>query len=60
MKRWYWLLALLLPAPAEGLPAFGRIVNHPQLKNLPGIIETPGNKEKSEVDDLKILRDLVK
>lgn len=43
-----------------GLEAFGRIVNHPKLKGLPGIIETPGNKGKSDIDSLKILRSLVK
>lgn len=43
-----------------GLEGFCRIVNHPKLKHLPGIIETPGNKGKSDVDDLKILRGLVK
>lgn len=43
-----------------GKEAFGRIINHPKLKNLPGIIETPGNKEKSEVDNLKILKDIDK
>lgn len=43
-----------------GLEAFGRIINHPKLKNLPGIIETPGNKEKTEVDNLKILKSLIK
>lgn len=42
-----------------GLEAFKRIVNHPKLKNLPGIIETPGNKEKTEVDNLKILKSLL-
>ena len=41
-----------------GEEAFGRIVNHKKLKDLPGIIETPGNKEKSEIDNLKILKKL--
>ena len=43
-----------------GLEAFRRIVNHPRLHGLPGIIETPGNKGKSDIDSLKILRSLVK
>jgi len=43
-----------------GIEGFRRIVNHPKLHGLPGIIETPGNKGKSEVDNLKILRSLVK
>jgi deoxyribonuclease-4 len=43
-----------------GLEAFKRIVNHPKLKNLPGIIETPGNSGKSEIDSLKILKGLDK
>lgn len=41
-----------------GEEAFRRIVNHPKLKGLPGIIETPGNKEKSEIDNLAILKSL--
>ena len=43
-----------------GLEAFRRIVNHPRLQGLPGIIETPGNSGKSDVDNLKILRSLIK
>jgi deoxyribonuclease IV len=43
-----------------GLEAFRRIVNHPKLKGLPGIIETPGNKGKSAIDSLKILKSLIK
>lgn len=43
-----------------GKEAFGRIVNHPRLKNIPGIIETPGNKGKSEIDSLKMLKSLDK
>lgn len=42
-----------------GLEAFRRIVNHSKLKHLPGILETPNFKGKSDIDDLKILRDLV-
>ncbi|OIN89488.1 hypothetical protein CO019_00810 [Candidatus Berkelbacteria bacterium CG_4_9_14_0_2_um_filter_42_30] len=43
-----------------GIEGFSRIVNHPKLHGLPGIIETPGNKGKNDVDNLKILRSLVK
>jgi len=43
-----------------GLEAFRYMINHPKLKDLPGIIETPGNKEKSEIDNIKILKDLRK
>lgn len=43
-----------------GEEAFRNIINHPKLKNLPGIIETPGNKGKSEIDSLKILKGLDK
>lgn len=41
-----------------GLEAFRYIVNHPKLKDLPGILETPGNKGKSEIDNIKILKGL--
>ena len=43
-----------------GLETFRRIVNHPKLKHLSGIIETPNLKGRSDIDDLKILRGLVK
>ena len=43
-----------------GEEAFGRIVNHPKLKDLPGIIETPGNSGKSEIDSMQILKGLDK
>lgn len=43
-----------------GIEGFKIIVNHPKLKNLPGILETPSLKGKGEVDNLKILRGLVK
>lgn len=43
-----------------GEEAFGRIVNHPKLKDVPGIVETPGNKGKSEIDSLQILKILDK
>jgi len=41
------------------IAGFKNIVNHPKLKNLPGIIETPSNKGLGDVDNLKILRDLI-
>ena len=43
-----------------GLEAFQRIVNHPKLKGLPGIIETPNMKKQEEIDDLTILKGLRK
>ncbi len=43
-----------------GKEAFGRIVNHPKLKDLPGIVETPGNSGKSGIDSLQILKGLDK
>jgi deoxyribonuclease-4 len=42
-----------------GLKGFENIVNNAKLKNLPGIIETPGNKGRFDVDNLKILKALV-
>lgn len=41
-----------------GLEAFRQIVNHTKLKNLPGIIETPGMKKEDGIDSLKILKNL--
>lgn len=43
-----------------GLEAFERIVNHPELKDLPGIVETPDNKDTAAVEKLSIdtLKDL--
>jgi deoxyribonuclease-4 len=45
-----------------GLSAFGYIVNHPKLKNICGIVETPDNKmgadaDKLSLDTLKELRE---
>jgi deoxyribonuclease IV len=37
-----------------GLKAFERIVNHPELKDLPGIVETPDNKDTATVEKLSI------
>jgi len=41
-----------------GLEAFRRIVNHPKLKDLPGILETPNMKSLDELSDLKLLKNL--
>lgn len=43
-----------------GKEAFKIIVNHPKLKNLSGIIETPNLKGRSDVDNLTILKQLRK
>lgn len=37
-----------------GLEAFRRIINHEELKDLPGIVETPDNKDTVEVEKLSI------
>lgn len=44
-----------------GLKGFGYLINHPKLKNIPFILETPqtGNIKK-DLEDIKILRKLVK
>jgi deoxyribonuclease-4 len=41
-----------------GLEAFGRIVNHPKLSHLPGIIETPSSSGKGAKDNLGVLKSL--
>jgi len=44
-----------------GLEAFGLIVNHPELKDIPGIIETPDTKTLADEDiSLKRLKSLRK
>lgn len=43
-----------------GKEAFKYIVNHPKLRDLPGIIETPSNKGRGDIDNIKILKDLQK
>lgn len=43
-----------------GLEAFERIVNHPKLTHLPGIIETPNMKTSEEESDIEILKSLRK
>jgi deoxyribonuclease-4 len=42
-----------------GLEAFGRIINHPQLKNLPFCLETP-NELPGYAKEIKVLRGLWK
>jgi deoxyribonuclease-4 len=42
-----------------GIEAFARIINHPRLKNVPGIIETPDTKTLADEDiSLKRLKQL--
>ncbi len=41
-----------------GLEGFKRIVNHPRLKGLPGIVETPNMKSSEEENDIEILKSL--
>ncbi|MFA5157596.1 MAG: deoxyribonuclease IV [Patescibacteria group bacterium] len=41
-----------------GKDAFGRIINHPKLKDLPGVIETPNMKQTEEESDIKVLKSL--
>jgi deoxyribonuclease-4 len=43
-----------------GAEAFERIVNHPKLAHLPGIIETPNMKTEEELSDINILKSLRK
>lgn len=43
-----------------GKDAFARIVNHPRLKDLPGIVETPGMKTAEELSDIELLKSLRK
>ncbi|MCX6810301.1 MAG: deoxyribonuclease IV [Candidatus Berkelbacteria bacterium] len=43
-----------------GKEAFARIVNHPKLSHLPGIIETPNMKTSEEISDIELLKSLRK
>ena len=43
-----------------GLEGFRRIVNHPKLKHLPGIMETPKKEEGDDERNMKTIRSLVK
>ena len=41
-----------------GLEAMGRIINHPALRNLPFILETPKDNEDDDLNNLGIVRKL--
>jgi len=43
-----------------GLEGFRNIVNHPLLKHLPGIMETPRKDEKEDNKNMRVIRSLVK
>jgi len=43
-----------------GKEAFRYIVNHPKLKDICGIIETPSNKGRGDINNIKILKGLRK
>lgn len=43
-----------------GLEGFKAVVNHPKIKNLPGILETPRANLSDDLKNIKKLRDLVK
>ncbi len=43
-----------------GLEGFKNIVNHPLLKHLPGIIETPRKDVKEDLKNIKVIQNLVK
>ncbi len=43
-----------------GLNGFKEIVNHPILKNLPGIMETPRISKKDDLENMRTVRSLVK
>lgn len=42
-----------------GLEGFRRIINHPKLKNLPFILETPKKTEEDDVRNLNMVRSLI-
>lgn len=43
-----------------GLNGFREIVNHPLLKNLPGIMETPRTSSKEDQENMRTIRSLVR
>lgn len=43
-----------------GINGFREIVNHPLLKNLPGIMETPRTSTKEDKENMRTIRSLVK
>ena len=42
-----------------GLEGFRRIVNHPRLRDLPGIMETPRKSEQDDLRNMEVIRGLV-
>lgn len=42
-----------------GLEGFRYLINHPQLKHLPGIMETPRNDTVEDLKNMKVIRSLV-
>lgn len=42
-----------------GLDGFRNIVNHPLLKHLPGIMETPRKDDKEDLKNMKVIKGLV-
>jgi len=42
-----------------GLEGFRYLINHPQLKHLPGIMETPRNDTMEDLKNMKVIRSLV-
>ncbi len=42
-----------------GLEGFRRIVNHPKLKDLPGIMETPRKSDQDDLRNMEVIRGLV-
>ncbi|MEO0092174.1 MAG: deoxyribonuclease IV [candidate division WOR-3 bacterium] len=43
-----------------GLEGFRNIINHPLLKHLPGIMETPRTNDKEDLKNMKVITSLVK
>lgn len=43
-----------------GLNGFRKIVNHPLLKNLPGIMETPRTSAQEDLENMRTIRSLMK
>jgi len=42
-----------------GIDAFRRIVNHPALRSLPGIMETPKETDREDLMNMKVIKSLV-
>ncbi|MEO0082841.1 MAG: deoxyribonuclease IV [candidate division WOR-3 bacterium] len=42
-----------------GLDGFKNIINHPLLKHLPGIMETPRKDDKDDLKNMKVIKSLV-